>query len=393
MKLLDQDKCTGCAACYNACGINAIKMIEDKRGFIFPVIDEKTCKQCGKCRNVCPGLSSLVTSGYNVESFAAVNIDRKNLLQGSSGGVFIELAKKVINHKGVVYGCAWSDSKSICHIRVNTNEDIEKLLKSKYMQSSIGLTYRSVREDLLENIPVLFSGTPCQVAGLKSYLGKEYKNLICVDIVCHGVPNQRIFGEFLNTLEKKEKGEITDYCFRKKVKGIGNYATSYTINNNQKIKQWTLLSYGYLFMNSYLSRESCYNCEYAKKERIGDITLGDFWGIDRIDDSFNLDEGVSAVIINNTKGKEVFFGVSDKFKLKKIPYEYVFANNKQLTEPATKPKERNDLWRQYDICGYEAFEKYYKKKTRFLRIKSRLKLVILTIVEYLKQRKRHDKSE
>lgn len=386
MDLANKDNCTGCGACVNACSFNAIKLVEDTRGFLNPLIDVTICKGCGICRKSCPEINN---KRYNrtIASYAAVNKLENRLRKGSSGSVFMELASEVIYSGGIVYGCAWDGIQHVKHIKIENEEDIDKILKSKYVQSDMGLIYRNVKTNLQSGRYVLFSGTPCQVSGLKLYLGEDYENLLCIDVVCHGVPNQRVFNEYIKTLEKKEKSKITSYSFRDKVKGIGNYATTYTTNNNRRTMQWTLLSYGYLFMNNYLSRESCYNCKYAQIDRVGDITLGDFWGINKYDDSFKLDNGVSAVIINTEKGRQLFSKVENCFLLKKIPYENIYSSNPQLTRPAVKPKDRDDLWIKYGEYSYKVFDNYYKKRTVFTRIKAKIKLIIFnSSIKYYQER-------
>lgn len=387
MELINREKCTGCAACLNACNIKAISFEEDERGFLYPRIDNDICIQCGSCVSVCPEKKYVEKCAKQpIYTYAAINHNELIHHLGSSGSVFYELAKAIIDKEGVVYGCAWQEDLTVCHTAIYQRDEIGKLLKSKYVQSSIGLTYINVEKELNRNKLVLFSGTPCQVAGLKSFLNKKYDNLICVDVVCHGIPNQKIFLNYIDSLENKENGKVTSYSFREKYPGIGNYATSYTIDDNRKIvKQWTLLSYSYLFMNNYLSRDSCYSCQYATRNRISDITLGDFWGINQIDSSFDNDKGVSAVIINSENGKVLFSEIECKLKLLKVPYEDIFEHNSQLNFPANKPSDRDWLWDRYVDIGYEAFDCFYRKTAKKVRVKSFLKLLLLKLLALYKK--------
>lgn len=381
IKLADKTKCTGCASCMNTCSRNAISLEEGENGFRYPVIDVERCIQCGACSESCPELTPLKKSNfYRAKAYAAVNRDSQSLTKGSSGSVFMEIGLEVLSRGGVVYGCAWECDKKVSHICISEKESINKVLKSKYLQSDIGYCYRDVKEKLNLGKEVVFSGTPCQIAGLKKYLRKDYSNLLCVDVVCHGVPNQHVFSDFIDCLEKREKGRVTNYCFREKSRALGNYSTSYLVGTKRKIIQWTLISYGYLFMYNYLSRESCYQCQYANIDRISDITLGDFWGIDHLDKSFDSATGVSAVIVNSDKGARIFCQIREKFIVKEFDYKDVYDNNEQLRKPSIKPSDWEDGWKAYRKSGYSAFEKLYRKKTLGLRIRAFIKLCVIRVI-------------
>jgi len=296
-------------ACSNICDI-AIKVVTDKEGFCRPIITNNDCLKCGKCENVCPVINPIVPERVIApQVFACASLSKSTRLESSSGGVFTELAQLILKKHGSVFGAAFTSECVVVHVEISSENDLGKLRKSKYVQSDVGQCLRTAKDCLEAGRYVLFSGLPCQIAGLYSYLGKDYDRLYTVDILCKGVPSPGVFAEFISEAEKHRGCKVQEINFRAKKYGWGNRAMmvlNFT-NGKQSVSPLTLSSFGSGFSTDLFLRPSCYNCKYKNKDRVGDITLGDFWGIGK-DLSFNnlKKEGVSFVMLNSKKGKELF---------------------------------------------------------------------------------------
>ena len=292
--------CTGCGACQNICPFDAIEMKENDEGFIVPNINPELCTNCGKCTTVCPKLSYEKINSYNPPIYA-VRAEDSIRKVSSSGGVFTVIAKWILEKKGVVCGAAFNESNELHHVCIEREEELDKLRGSKYLQSNIGLIYRKIEQYLVEGRYVLFTGCPCQVVGLKKYLHKDYDNLYLIDILCHGVPSQKIFTRYLN--EKFGDERVTDVKFRDKVAGW-NATWIHVFFDNQKsyLKDYNTDIYEKIFQKNVLLRKVCSDCNFCEFPRVGDISMGDFWGISAIDKSQNDGKGTSIVFNNNGKG-------------------------------------------------------------------------------------------
>ena len=271
--------CTGCSACFNICPVKCIDMKMDKEGFLFPVIKSNECTDCQKCKKVCPILSPAELNNNNNPSvYACWNKDEGIRYESSSGGAFSALAASVIEEDGVVYGAAYDNTMTVRHIAVTNNKDLYKLRGSKYVQSDLGNVFSDIKEHLNVGKKVLFSGTPCQVAGLKNFMMDKSADLITCDLFCHGVPSPGLFSKYIKYIEKKIGDKVVDYKFRSKQYGWG--VTSRVViseHGTQKVMKNKDDSFYYGFAYRLCLRNACYNCKYTKVERVGDITLGDFW--------------------------------------------------------------------------------------------------------------------
>ena len=299
---LDKQFCTGCASCANICPVGAIEMRENDEGFLYPHINNK-CTNCGLCSSHCPALNNTLPKIVNKESYAVMATDdlRK---KGSSGGVFPIIAEHVINNNGVVYGAAFEDDfKKVTLQRATTVEELNKLYKSKYVQSETLTIFKSVKADLEKGKMVLFSACPCQVDGLKTFLGKDYNNLYLIDILCHGAPSPLAYRKFLEMINQGKK-KITHVDFRDKSRGWG---TNITVKFEDGTEHTEPGNGEYMrsFLSGFSMREGCFSCKYANPKRVGDITLGDFWGVWDIDKELNDGKGTSIVLCNNKKGKKL----------------------------------------------------------------------------------------
>ncbi len=347
---LPVDDCAGCGACINACPKNCITMEINDEGFAYPVIDYKKCVRCGKCLKVCPALNkkeSIEPMCYAVKASDDVR------LNSSSGGVFYHLAEKVLNKSGIVVGAAFDENMKLNHIVVDKKKDLIKLQGSKYLQSNINDIYKVVKDYLKEKKLVLFSGTPCQVKGLKLYLGKEYNNLYTVDIICHGVPSPLVYQKYIDKLENSNN-KVMEYNFRNKDIGWKEFSTKINYQDGTTTREKfsdNIYMKGFL-RNLYL-RKSCYNCQSNKFASGSDITLGDFWGIQEVMPEFDDDKGASLVFINSKNGEDLFNSTKKKFTIKKVKLSEVIKYNKALFMPAFINKNRSNFFENLDKVDIE----------------------------------------
>lgn len=318
--------CCGCNACVQRCPKHCISMQEDDEGFIYPVVDKSACINCGLCEKVCPVINQN-EAREPLNCYAAINPDEQIRLKSSSGGIFTSLAEYIIDNGGVVFGAMWDDNWDVIHSYTENKHDLVLFRGSKYLQSSIGDTYKQAEQFLKAGRKVLFSGTPCQIAGLKKFLVKEYDNLLTVDIICHGVPSRSVFHSYLkeeikeiifNHNGKKVSGDLSEKCkiksinFRDKQKGWKLFSLTicftYTslegkevsINHSSTLHEDPFMTG---FLNNYFLRPSCHECPVRKLKSNADITIGDYWGYDgnlAIEDD---DKGISAVIVGSPNGE------------------------------------------------------------------------------------------
>ena len=275
IKIENEKDCCGCGACANICPVNAITMKENEIGFIYPIVDEALCIGCGQCKKVCVFSDKSVGANVDPLVYAAASKNREVLSESSSGGIFTELAQAVIDKGGAVFGAAWTEDFSLNHICVDNKDDLKHLRGSKYVQSSTEDTFTKTEELLKSGRYVCYSGTPCQIAGLKAFLKKDYDKLLTIDIICHGVPSVKMLKDDLSYLSGKKKIKIENVKFRDKEYGWG--VTGSLANGKSKVKYDALNSpYYFYFLNGEVYRDSCYNCRFASEERQGDITLGDY---------------------------------------------------------------------------------------------------------------------
>lgn len=372
----NKDKCCACGACMNICPKQAISMKEDEYGFLYPHIDDTICIKCGACKRVCSYQNNKVKNVPKA-TYAGANKNRDQILSSASGGVFVAIATKVLKENGVVVGAALEKENGKFvnhHIAVKSIQDLYKLQGSKYIQSYNGLLYKSVKTMLEQGTKVLYSGTPCQVAGLYGFLGKDYENLLTIDLVCHGTPNNKMFNDYIKVKQSQLKAEeITNYIFRDKKHGWGESGrVDYIDKDGSEKSRYSLArtdSYNSLFLDVLISRENCYSCKYAGANRPGDITLGDYWGIENVhpeivkSNNVDIEAGISCIIANTDKGKQVCDSLNNS---ELIMFESTFDNaakyNRQLNRPAKISDKRKVVLDIYKNSGYEELELFYRKK-------------------------------
>ena len=385
----DKKYCCACGACLNICPKQAISMQKDEYGFLYPQIDESKCIKCGLCLKTCAFQNSELKN-IPIKTYAAQS-DNTDLKESASGGIFASIATNVLREGGVIYGAAMeieNDKLTVRHIAVENDTDLIKLQGSKYVQSSTEKIYQDIKKKLNDNRLVLFSGTPCQVDGLNSYLGKTYDNLITIDIICHGVPNNQMFQDYIALLEEKYKDKIIDFKFRDKTKGWGLTAKGYTAKGYTAIIPANVSSYYYMFLKSYIYRDSCYSCKYACKNRCGDITIGDYWGIERAhpevlkENEYGLDykNGISCVIVNTKQGAKALEKYKSDLRLLESVFEKAAKENGQLNHSSNCYKnKREEVLALYKELGYGSVEKALKKIIMYNFMKNLIKYIIRII--------------
>mgnify|MGYP005775751039 CR=1 FL=1 len=372
---IDKNQCTGCGLCSEKCPKQCILMFEDEEGFRFPKIDNAKCVGCGLCMATCPASTAadVLYSKYNRSYYCGIIKDKEVLIKSSSGGVFGVLAEYIIRNGGYVCGCIYTDEMEAVHILSNHKQDIEKMYGSKYVQSRVEHCFPTILDHLNSNDMVMFTGTACQIAALRLFLGKEYSMLYCVEILCHGVPSPGLFRMYKNYLEKSLGGKIRDIRFRDKSRdGWGSeHRTRIIYEKHGKLyDKWPILpAYFSSFFYGLNLRESCYQCKFATSERVADLTIGDFWGSwAKYKRRFN--EGISVVGVNTEKGIELFEKISDKFSFFEVlQEEEAVVSNDNFTHPIKRPTERNSYYDGIQKNGYRGiwrkayFSKTYRRKT------------------------------
>lgn len=371
--------CCGCGACMNACLKQAISMQEDQYGFFYPQIDNSLCVKCGACQKVCNYQNKKETH-IPEHTYAVCAKSEGTLKRSASGGVFAVLAQKILAMGGVVFGAAFDKTWSVRHIGVESLEELPELQGSKYVQSNTGSTYQQVKHYLKQSRKVLYSGTPCQIAGLYGFLGKDDENLLTVDLICHGVPNQRMFHDYLHSL-----GTVTDFTFRDKNAGWGKNGSVIIQRNDTSYKKilWeSSQPYLYYFVNSFMHRESCYQCKYTCQHRPADITLGDYWGIEKQHpdylgkNCFSTKKGISVVIANTAKGLTTLRQCSDALHMKDSTFEKAADGNAQLVRPSVKNPERQEILDLYAQQGWDAVARRFHANIGVRKYSSQIKNMI-----------------
>ncbi|WP_462359963.1 Coenzyme F420 hydrogenase/dehydrogenase, beta subunit C-terminal domain [Paraprevotella clara] len=343
--LASKEKCTGCAACYNACAHSAITMVEDAEGFLVPKVDSSKCVECKLCEMSCPVTIPLKIWGMPTPKTFAL-ISERDRRGSSSGGAFSAFARIMLENGGVVYGAAFDKKLHCHHIEIQNIKDLSSLRGSKYVQSEVGDVFKRVKTNLISGRKVLFCGTPCQVAGLKNFLRKPYTNLLTLDLICHGVPSDMIYQSYLKKISSRFAAFPDGYEFRNR-NGWGKAPSISVCGKFRRI-------YGVdaLFMEAFnasaIFRKCCYSCPYSGLPRVGDCTLGDFWGIGRYGKPFKYDtmKGVSLVLANTEVGEAAMRLLKDCY-IEERTLEEALIENHNLNEPSKLPSNRDNIIRDF----------------------------------------------
>ena len=361
--------CCGCRACENICPKAAISMVEDKEGFFYPVIDKKKCVECNLCKKVCPMMKKI--ESINPKAYSYITSDEQQLLSASSGGAFGDIVNSFFEDKKTfIYGCTFDENNKVIHLGVDNLNDIEQFKKSKYVQSNMLNVYKEIKKKLMDGYKVLFSGTPCQVTALKSFLLKDYDNLLCVDIICHGVPSQKIFDYYLKTEERKNNSKIKKINFReKKLEDNGLYSSKNIKlvfeNGTSKILSPNTSSFLKGFSERLFYRPSCSKCKFASINRISDITIADAWGITKYK-KCDFHKGASYIILNTEKGIKVFEKMTgDKDE---VSTKFIDKNNECYNNPTFFNGNRKKYFKEVTLENFDEITFKYARRPLYVKI-------------------------
>ena len=351
----DSTKCYGCRACEKVCSHNAISFDKDAEGFLYPVLDKTLCVDCGFCKKVCPFDNDF--SGVEPQSVYAMQHKNTDvLLKSSSGGMFSLVADYVLEKGGAVCGCVFNEDFKALHTVTENESIVEKMCGSKYVQSDTSDSFSQIKKRLEKGQEVLFTGTPCQVDGLKHFLRKDYENLITIDLICHGVPSPELLGEYIKTVEKT-KEKVTDLKFRDKKLNGWNASGSISFIKSGKEKSISTSTFNdsfyYFFMRDSVSRMTCYSCKYATHKRVGDFTIGDYWNIPDIVPELDYEKGVSVALVNTPKAEKILDEVKDRVILFKTDLSSAIKGNGNLSRPSEMPEARKNIYVKIKNNGYE----------------------------------------
>lgn len=377
-----KEDCCGCYACYNICPKECITMESDNEGFWYPKIDKNQCINCNLCEKVCPIINPVKRADSKKIAYAGMNKDDQIRVKSSSGGIFSILAEYIIKNNGIIYGASFDEDFNIKHKRILCNTDLDLLRGSKYVQSFIGDIYKQVKNDLESNRQVLFTGTPCQVEGLRNYLRKEYVNLITMDFICHGVPSPLVWKKYLEEMKKSKQENIKNIYFRNK--DIGWKIFSLKIIFDEKIYSNDLSND--LFMKGFLQdvylRPSCYSCKFKKINRVSDITVADFWGIENILPKMDDDKGTSLIVIHSEKGKQLFDKLSEIMILNEVNLNEAIKYNPSMISSVKYNEKRKDFFLELN-SGEELINliKRYTKVSLERRVKNKIKSIIKRLIK------------
>ena len=373
------ENCCGCGACAAACPKAAITMEEDARGFVYPRVDYDQCVGCGACVKSC-GLQARIGAETEGPWFAAAG--RMDIASSASGGVFATLARGVIAEGGCAFGAAYEQYDGGLRVRHHMADDersLAGLLNSKYVQSDAGSCFPEVRSQLKSGRRVLFCGTPCQVAGLRGYLGRDWPNLLTADLVCHGVPSERLFNGCVQEACDKYGSQVVDFRFRCKREGWGHsLLLLLLLQDGREVAIPAAKSAYYdMFLKLKTLRDSCYTCPFAGSFRAADLTLGDFWGVEHNrpdllrEGELDLQRGVSCLLVNNERGREAVKRYADKLYVAEADFDEIAKGNDQLRHPSVKPEDRNIYLGAFERGGWNAIKRTWLHRERGWKFKTK----------------------
>lgn len=371
-----KEVCCGCQACALACPRKCVTMLPDAEGFVYPSVDQAACSGCGLCERVCPILTKTeARKDHEPKAYAAYSHREDLRLASSSGGVFSLIAEQVLSRQGVVYGAAMAGVDAVKHMRVSSPEELKLLRGSKYVQSDIGRTYAQAREDLSAGTVVLFTGTPCQIGGLRAFLQKDYDNLICMDIICHGVPSPMVWEKYVRYRQTRANSPAQRVSFRSKKYGWKEFSVEVEFANGSVYRN----SLGDdLFMQAFLHdlclRPSCYQCAFKKINRVSDITVADFWGVNKVCPEMDDDKGTSLVLVHSEKGSRIFCQISENMKWREVDLVSGIQDNPSMLTPVKRPDARESFLREIQEEPFPRVVRRYVKRRR--TVKSAAKSVL-----------------
>lgn len=381
-----KSECCGCYGCVNICPTQCINMKIDNEGFWYPKVNRDKCINCNSCKRVCPVINTQSKNKFNTIAYACKNKNEEMRLNSSSGGVFSSLCEYVISNNGIVFGAAFNEKFQVEHMEAATLQECIKFRGSKYVQSKVEENYNKAKTYLEEGKLVLFSGTQCQIKGLNLFLRKKYDNLICIDIVCHGVPSPLVFNKYKENLKNKYNSEIKSINFRDKSKGWKQYKYKFEfIDGKMEQKKFYDNIYSKGFLSNLYLRPSCYSCKAKNFKNNSDISLADYWGVQNKHPEFDDDKGTSLILINSEKGRDIFNNISMNLDVIKTDLNYAILNNPCIVKPVDYNKRRDNFFNKINSIELEKniqknikvrFPKKIIKKVRNILSKLKNKVLI-----------------
>ena len=362
----ESKSCCGCTACVEVCPVQAIAMVPDAEGFLYPDVDMQKCIQCGKCDKVCPAVKSVMFNG-EPEVYALQIKDKDRLRRSQSGGAFFAIAEQIFTVGGVVYGAAFDENNRVIHKRAENREEATAFHGSKYVQTDMRDVLPKVKEDLENGLTVLFSGTACHVSGLYNYLGKKYDKLYTCDLICHGVPSPLLYEKYLEYAERENGAKIKKFAF-------GYYDADEGYSWDMPRNEWMVFDgnktqrsnkYMHMFTSNAFLRPYCHTCPYAKVSRVADFTIGDFWGVKNHFSDFDFERGVSVIFVNSDRARGLVDSISRDAQLEPAKIEDVAKYQINLFRPSAQNKRREIIFGKLINHGFKAA---YKKERFYYRL-------------------------
>lgn len=370
---IEKSSCNGCSACYSVCPQNCISMRSDKEGFWYPQIEGQNCIKCGLCEKVCPLTHKEKAREWQpVTAYAAYVKNEELRAKSSSGGMFSVLAEWALQRGGIVYGAGFDEKLDVVHQSITEVEQLEQLRGSKYVQSRIDDAYIRIKKQLDSGMLVLFTGTPCQIGGLKSFLGKDYEKLVCQDVICHGIPSPMVWRRYIQYREKKVHSTTQRIFFRNKEYGWKEFSMKFDFTNDTEyIGKISEDNYMQCFLSDYSLRPSCYNCafKYPPGYRRADFTLADFWGLEKVLPDMDDNKGTSLVFVNTEKGQKIFDHIKELLNYQRVEPEKAIIDNPSMAVSAACPKKRDEFFRDIQAGRFDRIVHLYCGENMIARIK------------------------
>lgn len=371
--------CCGCRACTQICPVGALHMQADQEGFLYPSLKPDLCIHCGLCNKVCPmeNADRTLAPSAKPKTYALWSNNSDIRTCSSSGGMFSEIASVILKQNGSVFGAAFDSNFQLQHIQVRSSESLHQLRGSKYLQSDTLDTYTQVHQLLKDGHEVYYTGTPCQIAGLKLFLRRSYSNLMTSDLICHGVPSQKFFDAYRSYLEQKHNGHLEQFSFR----DLAGWSPSdnYRINGRKhRFLTYESQPYRYAFLQGMINRPACYQCPFTQTRRTGDITIADFWGIQRFVPQIDTRQGVSLILVNTEKGERILQQLLPQITIYPSRIEDAAVENGNLTHQTLKHSLRDKIYTELDRRSFSDLAKH-----EFREPKLALKFIKYIIVQIL----------
>lgn len=369
IEITDKFNCCGCTACAAICPKSCISMKEDNEGFLYPTVDKEACVNCGACDRVCPILNNVPEKPFEQKAYIVQHKDSQILRESTAGGAFTAIAKYTINNGGVVFGVAYDDNFKVHHTLITKIDDIARFRNSKYVQSDVGNTYKQAKIYLDSGKIVCYSGTPCQIEGLKKYLKKDFDNLITVDVVCRAVPSPGIWEKYITMMNEKH-GQISSVRFRDKTLGY-QYSTMEIKDSDGKTYRDGIEAQPWLrmFFSGMIIRPSCSDCKFRSRYRRSDFTIWDCFNIYSIDKSFNENIGTTRVLLHTQKAEHIFDRVKDDFIYKEISAETAVNGVREMQKSPELNSRRDEFFKDVNKLPMDNLLKKYFPRTVKVRIK------------------------